>query len=108
MGNRGQININNEVYLYSHWGGDDVSLMKVMEKALSRKQRWTDPSYLARIIFSTMIKDDINGETGYGIAGHSFGENTITVDTCDQTVQMGSFEIMFNDVANGDWRKDLK
>lgn len=107
MGNRGQINIDNEVYFYSHSGGDDVSLMEVMEKALKRKQRWDDAPYLARIIFCTMVKGREDGELGYGIAGESFGKNTIKVSTKNKTVKMGDFSFSFSDVADGKWRKNL-
>lgn len=59
------------VYLYSHWDGDeDVNrspLAQKLRKALARKERWDDESYLARIIISEVIKEDIDGETGYGI-----------------------------------------
>ena len=34
---------------------------------LAKKQRWNDASYLSRMIFSHMIRDDVGGEIGYGI-----------------------------------------
>ena len=52
------------VYLYGHWmgpGAIDCALHGL------RSGRSTDAAYLARIIFSDMIRDDIDGETGYGI-----------------------------------------
>ena len=56
----------NSVALYSHWGGSD--LPETLASALSRGTgRWTDPTYLTRIIFSEMIEGDVKGETGYGI-----------------------------------------
>lgn len=54
------------VYLYSHYKGLD--LPGILQCSLSRKCRWNDESYLARIIFSEMIKYDINAESGYGIS----------------------------------------
>jgi hypothetical protein len=44
--------------------------------------RQDDPEYLARIIFSEMIKDDIGGSTGYGIGKEKHGdiEYLVTVD----------------------------
>lgn len=53
------------LYLYTHWGGSE--LPRTLQAALQRRQRWNDDSYLARIIFCTMLDGD-TGETGYGIA----------------------------------------
>ena len=40
----------------------------ILQSALQRgKGRWGDNSYLNRIIFSEMIKDDLLEDTGYGI-----------------------------------------
>lgn len=66
MGDRAQVYIEDEkVYLYTHWEGN--RLPEIVGNALARKQRWDDPEYLARIIFSGMTKKDIAGEVGYGI-----------------------------------------
>lgn len=54
------------VYLYTHWGGDE--LPGVVQKALQREQRWDDPPYLTRIIFGTMTGGEHGNETGYGIS----------------------------------------
>jgi len=54
------------VYLYSHWGGSVLPLD--VQKALARRVRWGDGSYLTRIIFDQMT-DGVQGEeTGFGIA----------------------------------------
>jgi len=54
------------IRLYTHWGASE--LHTVVANALKRgKGRWGDDSYLNRIIFSEMIKDNVEGETGYGI-----------------------------------------
>lgn len=54
------------VALYTHWAGSDAP--QTLANALSRGQgRWNDPTYLTRIIFSEMIKDEVLEETGYGI-----------------------------------------
>lgn len=53
------------VYLYTHWGGTE--LPELVHAALSRKERWEDGPYLARIIFSAMIAGDMKGTTGFGI-----------------------------------------
>lgn len=55
------------IYLYSHWGGETIK--ELLARALKRgKERWDDHSYLARIIFSEMVKEDIEGKTGFGIS----------------------------------------
>jgi len=78
MGDRGQVLIvdydkeDEGVYLYTHWGATD--LVEVVRDAMKRKLRWDDPCYLARIIFSEMIRDEIDGETGYGICTNQHGD----------------------------------
>ena len=54
------------IYFYTHWSG--YNLPQTVQTALKRKQRWDDESYLNRIIFSEMIKDSVEEETGYGIS----------------------------------------
>ena len=66
MGDRGNIVVDG-VWLYTHWGGYD--LKRILKDALIKgKDRWTDTPYLTRIIFCEMIKEDVNGMTGYGIS----------------------------------------
>jgi hypothetical protein len=75
------------IYLYSHWGGPDMHV--VLQHALKRGQdRWDDPPYLTRIIFSEMIKDEVLQNTGYGISLEPWDEQypTIIVDTKSKTV----------------------
>lgn len=71
MGDRGNIVILDEngkpgIYLYTHWNGSGIG--SILQRALSRKQRWDDPSYLTRIIFCEMVKGEESGGTGYGIS----------------------------------------
>ena len=71
MGDRANICMEYEtgekIYFYAHWQGSQ--LPEILQNALKRgKDRWGDESYLARIIFSEMIKDTILEETGYGIS----------------------------------------
>lgn len=71
MGDRANIMIKEEgggeIYLYSHWGGYD--LPRVLANALDRgRGRWNDEPYLSRIIFSEMVKDQIEEDTGYGLS----------------------------------------
>jgi hypothetical protein len=85
MGDRAQIGIHDRtvkindfeeeiyVYLYTHWHG--YKLLGVLKAALERgKDRWSDGEYLARIIFSEMVKDDIDGTTGYGVGTTIHGD----------------------------------
>ena len=73
MGNRGNIKIEQSdgaLFLYTHWGGSDlcVTLATALDKGRSR---WTDESYLTRIIFNELQGDD-RSTTGFGIAvGHA-------------------------------------
>lgn len=97
MGDRAQVLIEDEgVYLYTHWNGS--SLESTVKKALSRKQRWDDPEYLARIIFDEMIGKDQGEETGYGIGGEQHGDvrmliivncqkQTVTIEGCTLTME---------------------
>lgn len=70
MGDRNNIKITYSngasVYLYSHWGGSQ--LRDIVAEAVTTSGRLDDESYFARVLFSKMIQDDIQGETGYGIA----------------------------------------
>lgn len=88
------------VFIYSHWGGDeDVNSSPLAEQvraALKRRERWGDESYLARIIFSEIVKDDIDGEAGYGLSPTAWYCDEefprIVVDLEDATVNGIGFE----------------
>ena len=71
------------VVLYTHWGAHEM--LSDLKAVLSRRQRWGDASYLSRMIFSKMIRNDIEGETGYGIMTNNVNdaEQEIVVD-CDR------------------------
>lgn len=69
MGDRGNIVIRGQygdVWLYTHYHGSEMK--DVLQTVLARKQRWEDAAYLARIIFSELIRDDVDGELGFGIS----------------------------------------
>jgi len=74
MGNRGNIVIEKDgdyftapLFMYSHWTGSSLGV--VLASALKRgRNRWDDPSYLARIIFSEMIQGYVMEETGFGLS----------------------------------------
>ena len=73
IGDRAQVKINPfwkgsknpPLYLYTHWGASNLE--GTLVEALKRKVWWGDDTYLARIIFETMIKDDIGSEVDFGI-----------------------------------------
>ena len=76
-----------KIYLYTHWGAE--RLEDVLRDALIRgRSRWDDPPYLARIIFSEMIQDDVLDILGYGIAPYECDPEypTIEVDFGKRTV----------------------
>lgn len=55
------------IWFYAHWG--DQELAVVLQSALKRGQgRWSDCSYLNRIIFSEMIQGNVLGDAGFGIS----------------------------------------
>jgi hypothetical protein len=67
MGDRGQVHIKDEgIWLYTHW--DAHELVDTVKAALKKKWRWSDPEYLARIIFDEMIGKRHGDETGFGIS----------------------------------------
>lgn len=73
MGDRGNIVIRQEsesnrsdVWFYTHWYGYGVN--KVVQKALAKKRRWDDESYLARIVFDELTLGKQGQETGFGIS----------------------------------------
>ena len=113
MGDRGNIKLvygekddeYSPIYLYTHWGGS--ALPGTLAGALERgRERWDDPSYLARIIFSEMIKEEglLDSLTGYGISPYETdNENDIVTVRLDKgTVQVGEGEeVAFEDFVKG-------
>lgn len=91
MGDRAQVFVKDGsegVYLYTHWLGTELPAL--VAAALDSKQgraRWTDPPYLARIIFGHMLDgDDPMAETGYGIAATLTDGKLLTVNVDAQHV----------------------
>jgi hypothetical protein len=54
------------IYLYGHWMGEES--IQVVWDTLTRYRRWDDQPYFTRMLFSRMVRDDIDGELGYGIS----------------------------------------
>ena len=63
------------VVFYGHWSGEEMPAK--LEKALDRGvERWSDPSYLSRIIFCEFVgKDEFGDTTGFGIYAGQLGDN---------------------------------
>ena len=86
MGDRSNIKVKysngQEIFFYGHWMGDRNR--EIVAQAIAEGRRVTDESYFARILFSKMVEDDIQGETGYGIAPYMVdqdaGNATVVVD----------------------------
>ena len=94
MGTRAQIALKdgeNRVYLYQHYDGDTI--FKTLATALTRgRDRWSDVEYLARIIFSDMIRDRLDSTTGYGIGTSQHGDLSVTVPVLDCGTQLITWE----------------
>jgi len=87
MGNRGNIVVRDEggsIWFYTHWRGSDI--LDMAFKALSRKERWEDASYLARIVFDTLTDGEKGGTAGFGIS-LSKGNNEHEVVVIDTTAR---------------------
>jgi hypothetical protein len=84
--------VSGKIYLYTHWGA--AALENTLRDALRRgRTRWDDPPYLARIIFSEMIQDEVLDTIGYGIAPYVMDDEfpTIEVDLRKRTVNGSPF-----------------
>lgn len=101
MGDRGNIRTiddeGNSLYMYAHW--DRYKLHNVTAAALDRgRGRWGDVEYLNRIIFSELVKDDVLGETGYGLSVYiTDGDETVTVDHRYNTVTYNGETLSFDE-----------
>ena len=92
MGTRAQVLIKDTgVYLYQHWDGD--GLFQIVKDAIAKGLRWNDEEYLTRIIFSEMIKNDIAGETGYGIGTEQHGDIEFLVEISCKDQQVIEFNL---------------
>jgi hypothetical protein len=87
------------VVLYTHWGGTDLPID--VQTALKRNARWTDPAYLARLVFCQMI-DSVDSETGYGISVNRLEDNEYDVLVLDtNTGRIASR-------SEDDWRRPVR
>lgn len=72
MGDRGNVaiiqNKTDQVWLYSHWGGTELPERVQVGLAVGIA-RWTDESYLTKIIIGHCVPtENWHEETGYGIS----------------------------------------
>ncbi len=103
MGDRGNIAVlqsnKDQVWLYSHWGGTELpDRLKV--GLLAGKNRWSDESYLTKIIFGHAVPlANWTEETGHGISCRmQDNEHSISVvDIPKQRV----FTVDENELADG-------
>jgi len=75
-----------DVWFYTHWCGTEIK--ETVAKALGKRLRWTDPSYLARIMFDVLTDGQTGSETGFGISSQ-IGDNEypiVVVDCPNQKV----------------------
>lgn len=94
MGDRANIFIKSDfgyddgrgVYFYTHWNGHKLPV--TLQSALARRERWSDDSYLARVIFFEMIRDNPGASDGFGISAFLTDNEhkIIVVDAGAQTV----------------------
>lgn len=78
------------IYLYSHYGSGGQILRDIAIAFESKPPMLKNYEYLARIIFSRMIRFDIEGHTNYGIGTHMHGDldEFIVVDTASERVHI--------------------
>lgn len=76
------------VYFYTHWNGNDLPVL-VRDALIRGRERWNDPSYLARVIFCEMVRDNMEGVTGYGISTRIEDNNRLLteVNTSESVVR---------------------
>jgi hypothetical protein len=85
-------NENENIVLYSHWGGDSgvQDFAWAIKKAMPR---YGDNSYFTRIIVSSLINADWDSETGFGLyvgpVNHEESYEYKEIDLVNGTVTIG-------------------
>ena len=89
-----------DIYLYTHYDGSELPF--IVKATLARKLRWDDPSYLCRIIFCALVRDDVDGELGYGISTYRCDYNypDTIVNAFERTVQINDKTWTFDGYIN--------
>ncbi len=87
------------IYLYSHWNG--YKMPDILQKALIRgKERWDDESYLFRVIFCELIREEggIDDIAGAGISTYLTDNNHPIISICRNTISVeNAKKISFDD-----------
>lgn len=99
------------VVLYGHWSGD--SYVEDTRRALAKRWRWNDDSYLTRIVYDQFVGDQAGTETSFGITAGSLSDNEhpiLHVNVRTQRVSLhhdlvwdppAEAGVSFEDFANG-------
>lgn len=109
MGDRGHVHIQDTgVWLYTHWHA--YCLPETVAQALAQEMRWSDPEYLARIIFDTMIGNEQGTETGFGIGTERHGDvyRVVHVNCSEGSVRFeegGAFDRPSEDIFWGSFQE---
>jgi len=75
------------IWLYTHRTGSDVA--QVAHRALAKRWRWNDDTYLTRIVYDELAKGNYGTETSFGI-GTELGDNEhviVELDVAKQEVR---------------------
>lgn len=94
--NSGQLEIKSlygSVFLYTH----DLAhtLLHVIHEVLSKKVKWDDPDYLARMFFCKMIPSEFwKTDLGFGIGTQMYADVQllITIDTVNNKILITNFD----------------
>ena len=90
-----------EIYLYSHWNGSE--LPKLVANALIKaKGRWSDETYCARIIVTSVVHqcDACEQETSWGLAPYfmdSEYNSDVVVFLTKQMIKLGEITLSYED-----------
>ena len=91
-----------DIFLYTHWRG--YALPHIVQRALTKRERWDDPAYLARIIFCELMPASQHGDsTGFGIAPYPCDNqyDYMRLDMDERTVEQVS--VGNTEVVRGHW-----
>jgi len=96
--------------LYSHWG--EGSCLEDLATALDKARgRWDDETYCSRIIISSIIGEEWNQETGYGLWASTelcTSETWIQIDLKENTVLAIDGEHSFEDFVSYHMKAGVK
>lgn len=105
MGDRANIIIRTRengprIYLYTHWQGYNVPA--IVHKSLEfGKSRWDDPSYLARIVFSSLTLGELS-DIGFGL-DTQLGDNEYPIFEIDIPARIVRVYAFDHENWDADW-----